>query len=167
MTRPVWNSNLTWIPIDLQFGKSCENLKGRLAQLTQRTSACPACLLSSPQPTLILAHSGPTAFPACPRVAHLTSQWPAPAHPDSFVLTTLAEADRVPTPRLAVRHCSRMSHRPRLCPHAPVLGIDSIVKAHLRKLFFQHPNRILMNFISFSLPVVRECTKSVPLAKPS
>jgi hypothetical protein len=33
-TRTVRNSNLIWIPIDLQFGKSCENLKGNFHFLT-------------------------------------------------------------------------------------------------------------------------------------
>jgi hypothetical protein len=62
---------------------------GRAAQVVQRTLAYPACLLSIPQPTLILAHSGPATFLVHPRVA----QWPAPTYPDSFILTTPAEAE--------------------------------------------------------------------------
>jgi hypothetical protein len=104
---------------------------GRPAQLAQRTSACPACLLSSPRPTLILTHSGPAAFPAHPRVAHLAAQWPAPAHPDLFVLTTPAEAEPSARAHARATACRAPlppeSHRPRLCPHAPVLAVDSIV----------------------------------------
>jgi hypothetical protein len=67
------------------------------AQLAQCTLACPACLLSSPRPTLILTHSSP-----------------AEAEPSAHTATCHA-----PLPW--------MSHRPRLCTHAPVLAMDSIV----------------------------------------
>jgi hypothetical protein len=107
----------------------------RPTQLAQRTSACPACLLSNPRPTMILAHSGPTAFPARTHVAHLTAQWPALAHSDSFVLATPTEAEpsahaaacRAPLPSdvaststlLACTRAWRGLHRPVHTPLPP------------------------------------------------
>jgi hypothetical protein len=90
--------------------------------------------------------SSPLSFPARSPL-WISTRSTAPAHSTATQRSGLALVDspaclaqlarsssrrqqrpsRAPAPPLAVRHCRRTSHRPQLCPHAPVLAMDSMI----------------------------------------
>jgi hypothetical protein len=88
--RVVRISNLILIQNSLQFIEGFENRK----HFPFPPSMLGHFLRPAHSPFLFSSlFSRRTAFPVHPRMAHLVAQWPAPAHPNSFVLTTLAEVE--------------------------------------------------------------------------